>query len=77
VNPASEKRVRQGTKYLFPRNRGTLRSDQQNRLEKDLKRLGDWRFPGAAWNFLAKRYRRAIDSQIEPLQRMARTPSTN
>jgi transposase len=82
------KEVLRGSKYLLLRNRDNLKSDQKDRLEEllelnkrlntvyilkeDLKRLWDYKYPGAAWNFFVKWYRMAIYSKIEPLKRMAR-----
>lgn len=83
-----EKPVLTGTKYLLLRNWDNLKSDQKDRLDElldlnkrlntvyilkeDLKRLWDYKYPGAAWNFFVEWYRMAIYSKIEPLKRMAR-----
>lgn len=41
-------------------------------LKEDLKRLWDYRYPGAAMSFWKEWYQRAVRSRIEPLKRFAR-----
>ena len=75
--------VLKGTKYLLLRNWDNLKHEQKDRLvelldlnenlnivyilKEDLKRLWNYKYPGAAWNFFLEWLETALDSNIEPL----------
>jgi len=82
------RKVIKGSKWLLLANRENLKQPDRIRLREllaanwalmkayvmrdDLKRLWNYRYPGAARRFFDAWYRRAIYSKIEPLKQFAR-----
>lgn len=84
-----DKPALKGTKYLLLRNWENLKPDQKDRLDEllalnrslntvyilkeELSRMWDYKYPGAARNFFEGWCQMAVESNIEPLLKFAKT----